>query len=351
VDWPEFLVGARLGRWSLDLGRQPRRTGAGVTGALILGATAPSFPALTLRRTAPFVWGGWLGKIAPAGLLWRMGRTSTQLITYDTPSGEEGRTTEPWFVEWLITFRHTDWLRSTVHAGALAISRDGSLFPDLLQVMFPVIGVTMNEMERGPVTDRLFSLQLEARWRRAPWPLLPRSAGRLYWEYGGEDFIPNRHVNVLPQISAPGSVLGVELLEPRWDLGVEYVDLSHPSVLWYSNSDFSSGYAHEGTVLGHPLGGSGRALSGRVRWRPAGPDWELELALAEARWGVVNQTPGEAERRTLGLSFARTAPPVLWSLALRIHDEWTAGYASGTDGALGPETGMRWWQAVLTVAR
>ena len=69
-------------------------------------------------------------------------------------------------------------------------------------------------------------------------------------------------VGTVPQISAPASLAGVELVEHRWDLTVEYLLTQHPKVLWYSNSGFSEGYSHEGVVLGHPLGGGAEVVPG-----------------------------------------------------------------------------------------
>ena len=38
---------------------------------------------------------------------------------------------------------------------ALAVPRDGTLWPDVLQINLPLSGVTWSEQERGPLTDRL----------------------------------------------------------------------------------------------------------------------------------------------------------------------------------------------------
>mgnify|MGYP000703531598 CR=1 FL=1 len=43
-------------------------------------------------------------------------------------------------------------------------------------------------------------------------PLLPAAAGRVYWEYGGEDFLPDERLGLWPKVAAPASVIGAELV-------------------------------------------------------------------------------------------------------------------------------------------
>jgi hypothetical protein len=324
LDWPRAVVGRRCGRWSLSLGWAPRRVGPGRTGTLTLDRTGRSFPALTVRRTAPFAWQGLARHVAPTHLLIRVGLLSAQDLSYLVEALHEERRDEPWFMEWLLTFRHTAWLRTTVSAAALAAPRSGTLWPDLLQINFPQLGATHDEVRRGPLTDRIFTLQFEARWRRAPWPLLPAAAGRLYWEYAGEDYAPGDVLHFVPQISAPASVAGLELLSPRWDLAAEFAELEHPKVLWYAHSNFRSGYAHEGWLLGDPLGGTGRLLAGWLRWRPKGRTWELELSGRHERWDDPVHLPGRAERDCWSIGFGRPCAPLHWRSTLAwIREEAT----------------------------
>lgn len=318
VDWPQLAAGAALGNWHLTVGLVPSRCGPGDTGGLVLDATGRPFPSVIVRRTAPFRWRGLARHVAPRHLLLRVGVLSGQDVTYRNALSSESRHDEPWFLQWLLTFRHTSWLRTTFTTATVALPRHGTLWPDLWQLNFPLLGATRSETRRGPLTDRIFGLQFEARYRDAPWPLLPAAAGRLYWEYAGEDFIPNKLLPFLPEISAPASVIGWELVCPRWDLGAEFAELEHPQVLWYAHGIFQNGYTHRGWVLGHPLGGTGRAVVGWLRWRPRRTRWETTLRYRHDRWGTVNMTPGEAERSIWTVAVQQTVTSVRW----RLEAEW-----------------------------
>ena len=314
VDWPRGVAGVRLGNWSLTAGWAARQVGPGLDGGLTLATNAPSFPAVTLRRTAPFTWSGLFGLIDPKQLLVRVGRLSEQTVHWQDEYGQHQRRDEPWFFQWLLTWNHTSWLRTTVTHSAIAVPRDGSLWGDIFQINFPLLSATWAEADRGPVTDRIVSLQFEARFRHAPWPLLPSSAGRIYWEYGGEDFNPSSVIPALPQISAPASVIGLELLSPRWDLVGEYAELRHPTVLWYSNTGFTDGYAHHGWVIGHPVGGAGESFTLLVRWRPPATAWELELGGRRTAWAMPGRLVNEASHWLAFGRWRRTWGRLRWEL-------------------------------------
>ncbi|RKZ16822.1 hypothetical protein DRQ50_05705 [bacterium] len=188
---------------------------------------------------------------------------------------------------------------------AMAAAEEGTLWPDLMAINFPIIGTTWLEQEVGPATDRLFAVQFEGRWRDAPWPLLPSRAGRVWWEYGGTDFLPSGPAGVVPQISAPASVVGIALYDPAWDLSGEYAELRHDKVLWYSNSSFPEGYSHERWLMGHALGGSGESITGTLRVRPSGLKVEFGLEVAHKSWDMPPRTPGSGERRQVTLVLRR----------------------------------------------
>jgi hypothetical protein len=327
------LVGAQLGHWSLSAGWDQRRTGPGLSGDLNLDYQGRAFPALTVRRTRPFRWRGVMTHLAPDQTLLRTGVLSRRLVTYQDEFGGQSKDAHPWFFQWLVGWNVTSWFRTHLNHTVMAVAREGTLWPDLLQINFPLVGTTWREGESGPITDRIFAVQMEFRWREAPWPVLPARAGRLYWDYGGTDFLPSGPAGVVPELSVPASVLGCELLSPRWDLGLEYAELRHESVLWYSNGGFVEGYSHLQTPLGHQLGGSGEAVMGLVRLRPARGGWQMGLQGRLARWGTSGLTPGSGERRSLALSLRRTpgatqgsrataaAPPLLWELTVEWNRE------------------------------
>jgi len=317
VRLPRGVIGCAPGSWSLTAGVFPAAVGPGLDGdGLTLTAQAASLPQLVARRTAPFAWSGFLGGLDPDHLLVRVGLASSQTIRYEDADGLHERSDRPLFSQWLVTWNHTRWWRTTVTHAALAAPRDGeTLWGDLLQINFPLLSATWNEQAYGPVTDRIFTVTMEVRFRAAPWPLLPREAGRLYWEYGGEDFRPHDDVPVVPEISAPASLAGCELVDPRWDLGVEYLETRHPSVLWYSNSGFDRGYSHAGVVLGHPIGGAAESWTALVRLRPGDGGSEWELRGRTAAWEMTDVLPARARIRELGLGWRRLAGHGVWTFA------------------------------------
>ena len=366
VDAPRALVGARLGQWNLSAGWAPRRTGPGLTGALVVDDSGRSFPSLTARRTRPFDWGsGFVGALAPAELLLSTGRLTERPITFrDADGTQHEKIAHPWFFQWLVGWRITSWVRTTFTHAAMAAPREGSLWGDLWQINFPLPGTTHDEVTDGPVTDRYFSGQLEFHWHNAPWPLLPASAGRAYWEYAGTDVNWSGPGDAVPKISAPASMVGVELLSPTWDLAVEYAELQHRDVLWYSNHGFPEGYSQDGWLLGNTLGGSGEAWTSIVRLRPRGPAVETSLRVRHADWGMRGATPGTGEMLTLGASLKKwlsggqamarqgwigLRSPAWWECTVEYRHEQADPGAYIDGGQAVPGAKDDWWRVYVTL--
>lgn len=327
LDAPRAAAGLRLGGWALSAGLFPASVGPGLDGdGLTLTSQAVSLPQVVVRRTAAMRWSGALRSFAPAHVLVRAGWTSSQTLRYRTEWGRTEHRTTPVFSQWLVSWQHTPWWRTTVTHAALAAARRGeSLWPDLLQVNFPLLSATWSETEYGPLTDRVFSIGMEIRFRDGPWPLLPRRAGRLWWEYGGEDYRPHDTLPLVPEISAPASLAGFELVDPRWDLGLQYLETRHPRVLWYSNSDYPRGYTHRDVLLGHPLGGAVAAWTAVIRVRSVAGGGQWELRARSASWqGVPGQT-APARRQEMTLK---------WSRRNRSQERWAV-----TVGAVCEEVG------------
>jgi hypothetical protein len=313
VTIPRAVAGAHLGRWALAAGIFPASVGPGLDGGgLTLTSQSESIPQVVLRRTEPMRWSGVIRRFAPTHVLLRAGWVSAQTLRYRTEWGIERHRATPAFNQWLVTWNHTPWWRTTVTHAVLAAARKGeSIWPDVLQANVPRLGVTWSERDFGPVTDRLFSLIMESRFRNAPWPLLPRTAGRVWWEYAGEDFRPHRTLPFIPDISVEASLAGFELLDPRWDLGLQFMETRHSSVLWYSNSSYPRGYTHRDVVLGHPLGGAVEAWTAMVRVRPDAPRPgkvvrnEFELRGRSCSWKMPSSGVQEMNRLELHATWRR----------------------------------------------
>lgn len=303
IDVPRAVVGVRLGRWAVSAGWTPYSVGPGLCGGLTASTTAPSYPALTVRRVRPFAWSGFLKPVAPSHLLVRVGTTSRQTVVFDDPAGRRRSSERPLLVQWLVGWNHTSWWRSTLTQSALAAPRgEGGVWLDLPVVAFPWTGTTWSELERGPVTDRILSFATEVRFRDAPWSCLPSRAGRVWLEYGGEDAIAEG----IPEFSAPGTVLGCELVDDRGDLAFEFRETRHPRVLWYAHSDLADGFSHDGWVLGLPTGGAAQTWHIVARWRPGGStadEWILDAR--RTAWADNVALPGTATRASVTLGWRR----------------------------------------------
>ncbi len=341
-DLPRLMAGVHFGNWSLSAGRAPRTVGPGAAG-LTLDRTGTQFPAVTLRRTRPFARSGWWRWLAPEDLLLRVGRVTAQDLLYHVDGEPETRRQHPWYFQWLVGWRPLPWFRFGATHAALAAKVDASLWGDVMRVNFPVTGTPWDDRSAGLVTDRLFALQMEARWRDAPWPVLPSAGGRVYWEYAGTDMLPGDPGGI-PRIASPASVVGLTLVDPRWDLGLTYTELRHEMVLWYSNNSFPTGFTHEGWLVGNALGGSGEEVTGRVGLRP-GDDREIVLTVARRRWGMPPRTPGTGRGWTLGASLGPVPTPeaLLWTW----HVEWFREEARPSGGAVFRDD---WWRAWVEVA-
>lgn len=299
---PRLMGGVQLGGWGLSAGWSPRRTGPGLDEALVLDDSGVAFPAVTARRTRRWDWDGFMGRLAPHDFMLRTGRLSQREVYYTDEWGQHLKEARPWFFQWLIGWEVFPWLRTVLTHTAMATAREGTLWPDLLQINFPVIGTTWREAASGPVTDRIFAIQLEMRWRDSPVPLLPSAAGRVWWDYGGTDFLPSGPGGVIPEISIPASVAGIELIGDQVDLAFEYAELFHENALWYSNGGYPEGYSQQQWLLGASLGGSGESVMLMARLRPGSLAQEAEVRIRRARWGHEYSTPGTGELMTVAVT-------------------------------------------------
>ncbi len=350
------LVGMQLGNWALSAGWDHRRSGPGLTGGMNLDYQGQPFPAFTVRRTSSFLWSGFMTHLAPDQTLLRAGLLSKRTVTFNDIYGQYAHEANPWFFQWLVGWNITSWFRTQFTHTVMATPREGTLWPDLLQINFPVIGTTWREGDSGPITDRIFAVQLEFRWRDAPWPLLPSSAGRVFWDYGGTDFLPSGPGGLVPQISIPASVAGFELLSPSWDLGFEYAEFQHDKVLWYSNGGYREGYTQQLWLMGHPLGGSGECFTGLVRIRPPKAGFQVELQGRLASWGMHHYTPGTGELYTVALTLGRTpraesqvqegspSSPLLWEITAEWNREGSDPLGFLDESQEDSEATRDWWR-------
>lgn len=347
VELARWVLGYRHGNWSATLGKYPSRTGPGIGGALVLDRQAPAFPQIQLRRTSPFRWRGWMRHLAPEQFFFRVGRLSERAFVFENEYGRQESWAHPWYFQWLMSWRPWDFCRLTATQGAMASARDASLWPDLLQINFPVIGTTWRERDSGPTTDRIFALQMEIFWREVPLGFLPSEAGRAYWDYGGTDFLPSGFGGVIPEISIPASVAGVELVSRRWDLNLEYHSTYHYRELWYGNYGYPEGYTQEGAVLGHRIGGGARGGQVKVGLRPGSGRWEGLCRVRHTRWDHDRFLPGDAERTSISLQVGRNPEHHLDGTIWSAEIGWSREDVRPQEG---PDANPDVWRVIIRIS-
>jgi len=83
---------------------------------------------------------------------------------------------------------------------------------------------------------------------------------KLYWQRG-QDNVRNIH-----GVLGGGNILGGVLEGGRWDVRLEFVETRDAGSVWYTHPTYSSGFAFQQFVLGHPIGGAAQGFFGRATY-------------------------------------------------------------------------------------
>ena len=243
-------------RWAL--GRTKLRWGAGASGSLLAGGTAPPRWQVRWRteralRVPTFGWAAlddvtWTGSFFLAHLDDTFREIDDPLLLGHRLS------VQPW--SWFAV----TGTRTILFGGAGRTSRlDAGGILDIL--------LARNENLRGdrPPSDSDQRASLELRLRPNVSALGTSWEGlELFWEYAGED------INRLPLPSAVAHQMGLMTRVGGWTLLVEGVETITGVNRWYDHVVYGQdAYAYRQFLLGHSLGADARMRSGTV-WSPPG---------------------------------------------------------------------------------
>jgi hypothetical protein len=83
---------------------------------------------------------------------------------------------------------------------------------------------------------------------------------KLYWQRGQDN------VRNIQGVLGGGNILGGVLEGGRWDVRFEFVETRDAGSVWYTHPTYSSGFAFQQFVLGHPIGGAAQGFFGRATY-------------------------------------------------------------------------------------
>jgi len=83
---------------------------------------------------------------------------------------------------------------------------------------------------------------------------------QFYWQRG-QDNVKN-----IQGVLGGGNILGGVLEGGRWDVRFEFVETRDAGSVWYTHPTYSSGFAFQQFVLGHPIGGAAQGFFGRATY-------------------------------------------------------------------------------------
>lgn len=83
---------------------------------------------------------------------------------------------------------------------------------------------------------------------------------KLYWQKGQDN------VRNIQGVLGGGNIIGGVLEGGRWDIRLEFVETRDTGPVWYTHPTYTSGFAFQQFVLGHPIGGAAQGFFGRATY-------------------------------------------------------------------------------------
>jgi hypothetical protein len=81
---------------------------------------------------------------------------------------------------------------------------------------------------------------------------------KFYWQRGQDN------VKKVRGVLGGANILGAVLEGGRWDVRFEFVETRDAGSVWYTHPTYSSGFAFQQFILGHPIGGAAQGFFGRA---------------------------------------------------------------------------------------
>src|SRR5215510_15886944 len=90
---------------------------------------------------------------------------------------------------------------------------------------------------------------------------------KLYWQHG-QDNVKN-----IQGVLGGGNIIGGVLEGGRWDVRFEFVETRDAGSVRYTHPTYTSGFAFQQFVIGHPIGGAAQGFFGRATYSLTPTAW------------------------------------------------------------------------------
>ena len=123
---------------------------------------------------------------------------------------------------------------------------------------------------------------------------------KVYWQRGQDN---TRNIRGL---LGGGNILGGVLEGGRWDVRFEFVETRDAGPVWYTHPTYSSGFAVQQFVIGHPIGGAAQGVFGRAAFYLTPTAWIAADGRHE-QYGFDTQ-PAQTTQQRFGLEASYQFP-------------------------------------------
>ncbi len=251
----------------LEYGRDSLWWGPGYHGALLLSNNIKPWEQLKINNRLPVD----LKILGPSKFTFFIGKISKQEIKYTDQNKSIDKIVSPNITGLRTNFSPALWCEIGFSMSTIFIERKDGLSPqNAITLIFPFSKpddepVTVKETYKGPITDRIASLDISFKIPNKFISPIGLSGMKLYWEYGAEDFENIDKLYRFPWFGAASDIIGMYVDSGTTDFRIEYTTMkSTDRVYWYSHSQFKDGYRHYGQIIGHHLGGWGDDIFFRI---------------------------------------------------------------------------------------
>jgi hypothetical protein len=139
-----------------------------------------------------------------------------------------------------------------------------------------------------------------------------------------------------------GNILGGVLEGGRWDVRFEFVETRDAGSVWYTHPTYSSGFAFQQFVIGHPIGGAAQGFFGRATYYLTPTAWIAADGRHE-QYGFETR-PVLTTQQRFGLEASYQFPWQQRSLTLRGRFEYATLEEPGaaSEHAVNVQLSTRW---------
>ena len=271
---------ANAGALQIEAGKDSMWWGAGYNGGLLMTNNAAPLDMIKLTTGGPFTL-PWIferaGLVKPTVFLARL--------------GEQMRYPRANLLGMRLDFKPSPHFQLALNR-TFVFGGEGKRSPTLREWFKVFVSADSAEHADSPINgnqlasiDASFIYSFDSRWA-------PLSGVKLYTEWGAEDSGGRTKTP-----TGRANIYGLFVTGPLWlygaDLRVEWANTARNErygPIWYEHAIYSTGYRHEGRVIGHHAGGDARDLFVRLQYHPLG-DLTLGVEYEHLERGVHSASP------------------------------------------------------------